>query len=214
MVKPLLHEWYFSPYFLSQTPVVAFAASHPNAKRITVSFQKLLCLFLISLQMCPGHSSAPTEPFHKKARTGFKHYKLAKTARSSLKTSSPKCCSLSLHNITICVPLNEHLQLCPPFKRIKVFLSPFVWENTQFFANLTWGHFCLWPSEPPMNLVKLLHHLELMYVLDILHHFICQTLQDCSFVFWFSGQLCRVERLLKCKLKKACQYLATVFMPL
>lgn len=39
-------------------------------------------------QMYSGRSSTPTEPFHKKARTGFKLYKLAKAARSSLKTSS------------------------------------------------------------------------------------------------------------------------------
>lgn len=210
-----LYEWYFSHYFVLQTPVVAFTASHLNAKQITVSFQKLLCLFLFSLQMCPGRLSTPTEPFHKKARTGFKRYKLAKDAHSSLTTSSPWV-SLSqptqyhdfvFHHI-------EHLLLCPPFKRIKVFLSPFVWEHTGFFANPIWGHFCLWPSEPPMNLVDLLHPQELMYVLDILHHFYCQTLQDCRFLFWLSGQFCRVERLLKCKLKKACQYLATIFTSL
>lgn len=39
--------------------------------------------------MCPGRSSASTEPFHRKARTGFKSYKLAKADRSSLTTSSP-----------------------------------------------------------------------------------------------------------------------------
>lgn len=70
------------------TPVVAFSASHRNAKRSAVSFQKLSCLFWFSLQMYSGRSSTPTEPFHKKARTGFKLYKLAKAARSSLKTSS------------------------------------------------------------------------------------------------------------------------------
>lgn len=164
--------------------------------------------------MCPGCSSSPMEPFHKKARTGFKHHRLAETACSSLKTFSPwvslsqptrhhDLCSITLSTCYCVHPLN---------------ILRYFWvlwsENTGFFANLTWGHFCLWPSEPPMNLVDLLHPQELMYVLDILHHFICQTLWDCSFVFWLSWQFCRVERLLKCKLKKACQYLATIFTSL
>lgn len=79
---------FLSHYFVLQTPVVAFTASHLNAKQIAESFQKLSCLFWFSLQMYSGRLSTPTEPFHKKARTGFKRYKLAKAAHSSLKTSS------------------------------------------------------------------------------------------------------------------------------
>lgn len=79
-------------------------------------------------------------------------------------------------------------------------------ENTGFFANHTWGHYCVWPSEPPMNFVDLFHPRELIYVLNILRHFNCQTLPDCSFIFQLFGLLCRVDCLLKCK---ACRTLQT-----
>lgn len=47
-----------------------------------------VCFYFHS-KCIPDVSSAHTEPFHKKARTGFKSYKLAKAACSSLTTSSP-----------------------------------------------------------------------------------------------------------------------------
>lgn len=49
-----------------------------------MTFQTLSYLFWFSFQMNSGHSSIPTEPFQKKAMTGFKCYKLAKAAHSSL----------------------------------------------------------------------------------------------------------------------------------
>lgn len=125
-----------------------------------------VCFYFHS-KCIPDVNPPPTDPFPKKARTGFKCYKVARAACSSLKTLSPwvslaqptryhEYCFITLSTCYCVRPLNE---------RIKVFLSPFVWENRGFFANQTWGHFCLWPPEPPMNLVDLLHPQELMYVL-------------------------------------------------
>lgn len=195
-----------------QIPVIAFTASHLNAKQITLSFQKLLCLFLFSVQMHPGRSSAPAEPFHKKARTGFKSSKLAKAACSSLTTSSPWV-SLSqptrYHNL--CFITLSTCYCVRPLNGLKYFWA-LSYEKIQDSLPTRYEAIFVFDPEPPMNLVDLLHPQELMYVLDILHHFYCQTLRDCSSVSWLSGQFCRVERLLKCKLKKACQYLATIFM--
>lgn len=166
-----------------QTPVVAFTASHMNAKRTTVSFQKLSCLFLFSLQMYSGRSSSPTEPFHKKARTGFNRYKLAKAACSSLKTSSTWV-SLSqptrYHNLCFittstcyCVrPLNglryfwalssEKIQdSCQPDMR--PFLSLTLWTS----------HEHSWSSPSPKN----------SCMCWILHLFYCQSLWGCSISF-------------------------------
>lgn len=60
--------------------------------------------------------------------------------------------------------------------------EPFRLRKIQDSLPTTWGHFCVWPSEPPMNFVDLFHARELIYVLDILRHFNCQTLPDCSFI--------------------------------
>lgn len=135
-------------------------------------------------QMYSGRSSTPTEPFHKKARTGFKLYKLAKAARSSLKTSSTWV-SLSqptrYHDLCSITPSTCYC--VHPLNGLRYFWAL---SSEKIQDSLPTRHeaiFCLWPSEPPMNFVDLLHPQELIYVLDILHHFYCQTLPDCSFLF-------------------------------
>lgn len=158
-------------------------------------------------------SSAPTEPFHEKARTGFNRSKLAKAAYSSLKTSSTWV-SLSLSRPTHTTSRfvfhhTEHLLPCPPFKQIKVFSEPFRLRKYRILANQTWGHlfyffictlFCLWPSEPPMNLVDLLHPQGTHVCVGF---YTTSTVKLCETVLWFSGQFCRVERLLKCKTEES-----------
>lgn len=115
----------------------------------------------------------------------------------------------------------EHLLLCPPWKRVKVFLGPFRLGKYGIFANHTWGHFfsflflsltlwtsheLCWPSSSPKNSY-------------MCWRFYCQTLQDCSLVFWLSGLFCKFERLRKkCKLEESmpvpCKYFHAVFLSL
>lgn len=90
-------------HFVLQIPVIAFTPSHLDAKQITLSFQKLLCLFLFSLQMHPGHSSAPAKSFHKKARAGLKASNWQRLLAPFLQPLLPESYSLSLHYIMICV---------------------------------------------------------------------------------------------------------------
>lgn len=156
----------FSRYVVPQTPVVASTASHLNANWTTVSFQKLLFVFILT----PNASWTFIRPHGALSREGedwfLKPFKLTILLAPLLKQASSPWVSLSQP------PRRHHLCSVPPsicycvrpLKRIKVFLSFFVWENAGFFANLTWGHFCLWPSEPTMNLVDLLHPRELIHV--------------------------------------------------
>lgn len=183
--------------------VVAFTASNLSAKQVAVSFQNVLMFVLISTPNVFWTFICPPPPhgalFTRRPGLVLKCYKLAKDAHSTLKTSSTW---VSLSQPTQFVfHYNEHLQLCPPFKRIKVYLSPFVWEQTDFFfANRTWGHFfCLWPSEPPMNFVDI-HPLRTHKMCWIFYATftvkLCQTV-----LFFFPSYLdyfCRVECLLKC----------------
>lgn len=104
----------------------------------------------------------------------------------------------------------EHLLPCPPFKQIKVFSEPFRQRKYRILANQTWGHyyfiflfvcfFCLWHSEPPMNLVDLLDPQNTHVCVGF---YTTSTVKLCETVLWFSGQFSRVERLLKCKTEES-----------
>lgn len=157
-----------------------------------------------------------TEPFHKKARTGFKSYKLAKA-----------CLLLSYNLFSLSVTLSaytvsrfgfrhtEHLLPCPPFKRIKGISEPFrlgkyripCQPDMRPFLSLTlWtSHELGWPSPSPKN--------------SCTCWIFCTTftVKLCETVLLVSGYLDNSAGLNAClsvKLKKACQYLATIFMPL
>lgn len=120
-----------------------------------------VCFYFHS-QMCPGRSSTPTEPFHKKARTGFKRYKLAKAACSSLTTSSPPWVSLSqptrYHDL--CFITLSTCYCVRPLNGLRYFWAL---SSEKIRDSLPTRYeaifFCLWPSEPPMNLVDLLQEL-------------------------------------------------------
>lgn len=198
-----------------QTPVVAFTASHLNAKRLTVSFQKLLCLFLFSLQMHPV-PSARHGALHKKVRTGFKSYKLAKACL--LLSYNLFSLSLTLSAYTVSrfgFRHTEHLLPCPPFKWIKGISEPFRLRKYRIpcqpdmrpFLSLTlWtSHELVWPSPSPKN--------------SCTCWIFCTTftIKLCETVLLVSGYLDNSTGLNAClsvKLKEACQYLATIFMPL
>lgn len=145
----------------------------------------------------------PVEPLHKKAGTGLKRYNTGYGCL--LHSLNQFYLSLSLSVCTIpqlVFHYNKNLQLCPPFKRVKAFLG----KNTikiELFANQTWGHFCVWPSEPPMDVVNLLHPQNSCVCWRLNSH----TLEDCSgFIFYLT------ECLLMCKCKEAHLYFAKVFM--
>lgn len=80
--------------------------------------------------------------------------------------------------------------LCPPFKRIKVPLSPSCLRKYKilFQADLR-PFFCLWPLNLSWTYLTFSIPQELMYVFDILH-------SNRLFCCYFSGQFCRVAWVL------------------
>lgn len=97
---------------------------------------------------------------HKKARTDFETLQnwlrlLTPPFEPILPESLSLAQSARYHDL---FHYTENLQLWPPFKRVKAFLGGGKKKKKNgFFANQTWGHFCVWPSEPPMDFVDLLH---------------------------------------------------------
>lgn len=179
------------------SPCCIYCYTSERENELQCHSKKLPCLFLFPLQMCFGLSPAPTKSFLRKARTGFDRTKLAKAACSSLKKNLfylsptlsasryPDLCFITLKTCYCVRPLN----------RFKYFWALFVWENTGFFP---YRHeailFCLWPSEPPMNLVDLLHPPRTHICVGFFTTF---TVKLRETVLWLPGQFCRVERLLK-----------------
>lgn len=155
------------------------------------SFQKLFCLcFVFTPNISWTFIHPPQRPFTR--RLG-----LEKKGLLSPLLQAPSL-SLTLSANLGSIKMSTCCCVCP-LNGLKVSPSPSIWENTGFLANRTWDHFCLqtfwtshklgWPSPSRKNSCT---------SLDILPHFYCQTLRDCSVGFWLCGQLWRVVCLLKC----------------
>lgn len=113
------------------------------------------CRFWFSLQTCSGHSS----PFTRRPGLILKRYKTGYGC--SLLPLNQFYLSLSLllslHDTTTCFITPRTCNCDHPLNGLRLFWGGKKKKKNGFFANQTWGHFCVWPSEPPMDFVDLLH---------------------------------------------------------
>lgn len=152
--------------------------------------------------MCPGRSSAPTEPFHRKARTGFKSYKLAKADRSSLTTSSPwvslfqptryhDLCFITPSTCYCVRPLNGLRYFWALF-RLRKYGIPRQPDMRPFLSLTLWtSHELGWPSPSPRTHVcvgyftsRLLSNSARLFFCVLVIWTILQGWNACLSVYW------------------------------
>lgn len=95
----------------------------------------MFCIYFHSKYVLDVHPP-PRSPFTRRLGLVLNATNWLRLLAPLLKPLLPESHSLSAYMISRFVfHHTEHLLLCPPFKQIKVFLSPFVWENTGFLPT-------------------------------------------------------------------------------